>query len=285
MVKVHNSHDLSSAANVLEPLENNNGERMVPEVTSAETFWEHVYRYAFASHYVRGKKVLDIACGEGYGAAALLRAGASQVIGVDVSEMACAHANKKYGVDARQGSAEAIPLNEGSVEAIVSFETIEHVPNPYRFLDECKRVLAPGGILVISTPNKGIYRADNPANPHHCSEMTEEEFSSAIQARFQRMKLYTQHPRSAGWWSARTFASDLAPWTWFRPLHLIHRYLRLRMVGDALGDPTPKQRESVVDVILRVSQGPQGVFNPYSVRSQRRWAHEKPTYLIATAFR
>jgi ubiquinone/menaquinone biosynthesis C-methylase UbiE len=266
-------------------LDNNNGERMVPEATGAETFWEHVYRYAFALQYISGKSVLDIACGEGYGSAALLRAGASRVIGVDVSEMACAHARRKYGIDARQGSAEAIPLSDSSVDAIVSFETIEHVPNPYRFLDECARVLVPGGTIVISTPNKGIYRSDVPANPHHCSEMTEEEFSTAVRERFQGMKLYTQRPRSAGWWSVRTFASDLAPWTGFRPLHLIHRYLRLRLVSETLGEPTPKQRESVTDVILRISRSRHGVLNPYSVRPQHNWTRETPTYLIATAFR
>ena len=120
-------------------------ERMVPESSDRSTFWEHVYRYNFASSFVKGKRVLDIACGEGYGAAALQRAGATHVIGVDVSEDVCVHAHRKYGLDARLGSAEQIPLTDKSVEVIVSFETIEHVADPYRFLDECARVWAPGG--------------------------------------------------------------------------------------------------------------------------------------------
>src|ERR1019366_10458411 len=121
------------------------------------TFWEHVYRYAFACRFVRGKRVLDIACGEGYGAAALQKAGAAHVIGVDVSESICLHARSKYGLDARPGTAEQIPLADGSVDVIVSFETIENVPDTGRFLDECVRILVPGGRLIISTPNKGIY--------------------------------------------------------------------------------------------------------------------------------
>jgi 2-polyprenyl-3-methyl-5-hydroxy-6-metoxy-1,4-benzoquinol methylase len=87
-------------------LDDNAGERMVPEVSGGMTFWEHVHRYAFACRFVAGKRVLDIASGEGYGAAALQKAGAAHVIGVDVSESACFHARTKYGIDARPGSAE-----------------------------------------------------------------------------------------------------------------------------------------------------------------------------------
>ena len=266
-------------------LGDNNGERMVPEVTPSTTFWEHVYRYAFASKYVSGKRVLDIACGEGYGSAALARAGAKSVVGVDVSEAACLHAKSKYGLDARQGSAENIPIGDESVDVVVSFETIEHVPNPLRFLDECIRVLAPGGMIVISTPNKGIYFSELAPNPHHCSEMTEEEFSTALTQRFREIEFFTQRPRLAKWWSLRTLASDIAPWTRFRFLHLIHKYIQLRLVPDTLGEPTPKQREAVVDVIQRTSQGRKSVLNPFAIRRQSSASGEKPTYIIATALR
>jgi 2-polyprenyl-3-methyl-5-hydroxy-6-metoxy-1,4-benzoquinol methylase len=138
-------------------LDDNSGERMVPELSGGLTFWEHVYRYAFASDFVKGKNVLDIACGEGYGSAVLLRAAAKNVIGIDISESACLHTRQRYGIDARVGSAENIPLPNNSVDIIVSFETVEHVPNPGRFLDECARVLVASGILVISTPNKEVY--------------------------------------------------------------------------------------------------------------------------------
>ena len=180
------------------------GERMVPESSDLFTFWEHVYRYAFASRFVKGKRVLDIACGEGYGAAALQKAGAAHVIGVDVSESVCLHARRKYGLDARRGTAEQIPLPDGSVEVIVSFETIEHVPEPHRFLDECVRILAPGGRLIISTPDKEVYgKQRDVKNPFHCSEMTQEEFSSSLGSRFRDTRIYTQRPDSAAWWSAR----------------------------------------------------------------------------------
>jgi 2-polyprenyl-3-methyl-5-hydroxy-6-metoxy-1,4-benzoquinol methylase len=273
--------------NRIEPavLDDNSGERMVPEVSGGITFWEHVHRYAFACRYVEGKRVLDIACGEGYGAAALLKSGATQVIGVDISESACAHARAKYGVDARTGTAEQIPLPDSSADVVVSFETVEHVPRPDRFIDECVRVLAPGGVLIISTPNKGIYGVDGPANPHHCSEMTEEEFSEALRARFRAVKLYTQHPYSASWWSLRSLASEVTPWKRVRLFDRLYRSLQFRLANDAVREPTTEQRMLAVDVILRLRRRSQNLLNPCALRRQRSWTGEKPTYVIATAVR
>ena len=151
------------------------GERMVPGHTSPDTFWEHVYRYRFAMRHAVGKRVLDIACGEGYGAAALLHGGAASVIGLDNSTETCAHARRKYGIDARVGEAEAIPLDSASVDLVVSFETIEHLHRPAAFLAECARVLAPEGLLIVSSPNKDVYAKLDGPNPFHCSELTEEE--------------------------------------------------------------------------------------------------------------
>ena len=105
-------------------------ERMVPEEAHARIFWEHVARYRFAKEFVRGKRVLDIACGEGYGAAGLAKAGARSVVGIDVSADVCDHARRKYGLDARAGDAQAIPLPDRSIDLVVSFETIEHVDQP-----------------------------------------------------------------------------------------------------------------------------------------------------------
>src|SRR3990172_3135768 len=81
------------------------GERMIPECADPVTFWEHIYRYRFAARFVRHKRVLDVACGEGYGTVGLLKAGAESVIGVDISRDVCEHAWKKYGLDVRVGDA------------------------------------------------------------------------------------------------------------------------------------------------------------------------------------
>lgn len=260
------------------------GERMVPESADLSTFWEHVYRYAFACRFVKGKRVLDIACGEGYGAAALEKAGAARVSGVDVSEAACAHARGKYGIDARNGTAEQIPLGDGSVDVVVSFETIEHVPHPDRFLNECVRVLVPGGRLIISTPNKSIY-GQAVQNPYHCSEMTEEEFTGALRSRFHDCRLYTQRPSSAAWWSPRTFACEDTPWKRIRGFSRLRRVIQTMLAPETIHPPTRDQRESVLDIIVDVGREPRGLCNPFALRPQRKWNREEPTFLIATAIR
>lgn len=261
-------------------------ERMVPESADRSTFWEHVYRYAFASRFVAGKRVLDIACGEGYGATALQRAGAAQVIGVDVSELACLHARSKYGLDARPGTAEEIPLADHSVDVVVSFETIEHLSNPSRFLDECVRVLASDGRLVISTPDKEIYTDRLGArNRHHCSEMTEDEFISRVCARFQNAHFYTQYPHSAAWWSPRSLVCESSPWRHIYGFWRLREALRSRIFPEAVSDPTKEQRASVVDVILKVARSRHRLLNQYVVRPRREWHREKSLYIVATAVR
>jgi len=259
---------------------------MVPESSTGLTFWEHAYRYAFASGLVKRKRVLDIACGEGYGAAALQKAGAAQVIGVDISEAVCLHARDKYQIDARPGSAECMPLTDKSVDVIVSFETIEHVPNPGRFLDECVRVLEPGGTLIISTPNKGIYTYLGGApNPYHCSEMTEEEFTSILSSRFRDLRFYTQRPNSAAWWSARSFVSDNSLWRHLPGFCRLRQLAQAVFAPEEVSDPEDEQRESISNLILRLGQSPHQLLSPFALRRQRKWTREKPNYVVAIATR
>ena len=274
-----------SATNMpLPPLEDT-GERMMPETSGEDTFWEHVYRYAFACRFITGKRVLDIACGEGYGTAALQKAGAASVIGIDVSPETCEHARQKYGVDAHCGSAEKIPLPNSSIDVIVSFETIEHLRNPLLFLDECARILTPGGRLIISTPNKGLYRAEEDPNPFHLSEMTESEFASALRRRFHRIKLHSQHPRFAPRWSLRALAADVTPWQGNPRFERIRRSARFRFAPHLVYEFTNEQRLSVVDQILRAREKQRAFVNTHGVGPRRKWDGEKPAYIIATATR
>lgn len=265
----------------LAPLQDT-GERMVPEHSGSDTFWEHVHRYAFACGFVRGKRVLDIACGEGYGSAALKKAGATSVTGIDISKEVCIYAQAKYGIDARPGSAEEIPLADNSVDVVVSFETIEHLHNPARFLDESSRVLVPGGRLVISTPNKGVYtRSGESLNPYHCSEMTEPDFLAALRKRFRRVKMHSQHPRSAPSWSPRVFAADKTPWMGHALFERIRRSAHFRLAPHTVYELTDAQRLSAVDQILTVRQRP--FVNQHGVGGRLRWYPDEPMYLIATA--
>ena len=162
------------------------GERLTSEL-GGQTEIEHLHRYLLARNFCRGKDVLDIASGEGYGSA-LLSQVATSVVGVDVSAEAFEHAAVNYGSDRLrflQGDAHAIPLGDNSVEIVVSFETIEHFNGHDRFLSEIKRVLRPGGTLIVSTPDRDNYSpAELPANPFHVLEMTREEFAVLLHRHF-----------------------------------------------------------------------------------------------------
>jgi ubiquinone/menaquinone biosynthesis C-methylase UbiE len=247
------------------------GERMMPEHADGSTFWEHVERYRFAAPLVRGLRVLDIACGEGYGTAALAISGAAQVIGVDCSPEACVHARAKYHIDARVGSAEAIPLANASVDVIVSFETIEHVEHPELFLDECHRVLTDQGMLIISTPNLPVYHQRSPDNPFHCHEMTREEFESALGPGFQDILLRGQCVPQPRFLRRRVVRRLLTAW---------HHLVAPKM----LRAPSTDQRENVLDLITRKSTW-RDRYDPYRVQRMSPSSLDAACFLVATARR
>lgn len=263
------------------------GERMIPESSDKHTFLEHIYRYRFAKNFVRGRRVLDIACGEGYGSAALIRAGASSLVGVDISPEACNHARRKYGVDARVGDVTNIPLPDRSVDLVVSFETIEHVSNPAKFIDECARVLTRDGTLIISTPNRDTYRHISGNNPFHCSEMCEEEFVGLLRSRFNKVSLYSQHPRSVRWWSLRGFATEERwpdSWWWWKVkgFKRIKSIMSSRLCRHVNGEIPNKFRQDAVGTILDKDKIFSHIFNIYTIHPQSILHSENPVYMIAT---
>ena len=128
------------------------GERFTTSF-GGQTAIEHWHRYLLARELVRDRDVLDVACGEGYGSA-LLAQTARSVVGVDFSATAVAHARASYvqpNLRCLEGNALSIPLDAAAVDVVVSFETLEHFRDHDRFLQEVKRVLRPGGLLLIST--------------------------------------------------------------------------------------------------------------------------------------
>jgi ubiquinone/menaquinone biosynthesis C-methylase UbiE len=254
-------------------------ERMVPEQAHARTFWEHIARYRFAKDYVRGKRVLDVACGEGYGAAAMARAGASSVVGVDISAEVCEHARRKYGLDARPGDAQAIPLPDRSVDVVVSFETIEHVERPDAFLRECARVLVPEGTLIVSTPNRPVYTGEASSNPFHRIEFDEREFLDLLGARFRSVRLHSQFPRSAAWWSYRSLSAERSPWLRIRGFWRLSSMLCPAIRSEV----SPATRSRAVDLILGRDTLPSSLFNPYIVRERSERSLENPYIFIAVA--
>jgi SAM-dependent methyltransferase len=170
------------------------GERFVPGITG-NIFLEHMHRYVLTARIVAGKDVLDIASGEGFGSS-MLAVQARSVIGVDISEDVITHAQNKYSsprLNFRVGSATAIPLPDASVDVVVSFETIEHIIGHEEMLAEVKRVLRPGGVLVMSTPDKATY-SDAPGyvNPFHVRELYRDQFQALLSSQFAHVRMHGQ---------------------------------------------------------------------------------------------
>jgi len=173
----------------------NDGSRYLPWSGDALTGFEHLHRYLLARTVVAGRRVLDIACGEGYGAA-LLADSAARVVGVDIDRDAIRHAAGRYvrpNLYFFQADAQRFALAPASVDVVVSFETLEHFPDQAPFLAALKRVLVPGGVLLISTPNKGEYNREADPNPHHARELDRAEFVALLGRYFANVQVYGQN--------------------------------------------------------------------------------------------
>ncbi|MGH8122405.1 MAG: class I SAM-dependent methyltransferase [Rudaea sp.] len=171
------------------------GERFIPEC-EREIWYEHWHRYAFARAFAQGKRVLDAACGEGYGSA-LLAGDAREVLGVDIAEAAIAHASARYATLANlhfaQGDCTALAVPDASVDLVVSFETIEHVAAQEALIAGFARVLTADGTLIVSSPDKRVYSdVSGFRNEFHVRELYREELLALLGAHFPFVYLYGQ---------------------------------------------------------------------------------------------
>jgi ubiquinone/menaquinone biosynthesis C-methylase UbiE len=168
------------------------GERMVPGKIEVQLFRECEDRYNFAAPLVKNKSVVDVACGVGMGSQLLLDAGATSVIGVDYDSAALEYARGHFeGCTFVACDAQHLLLQDDSADVIVSFETIEHVPDPIKFLKECRRVLKPRGLFICSTPNHAVYRWWG-VNPFHNREFLPNEFLETVGSFFAEVEAYGQ---------------------------------------------------------------------------------------------
>lgn len=174
------------------------GERVVPGQVDADLWAEHLSRYAFASRWASGARVLDLGCGAGYGTAELA-AQARCAIGIDASREAASHARSAYplaNVRFVCASATALPFADASFELVTAFEVIEHVVDWRALLTEARRVLHPDGVFLVSTPNRQYYtesRGSTGPNPFHTHEFEYSEFQAALAEFFPHATVLVQN--------------------------------------------------------------------------------------------
>ncbi len=174
------------------------GERVIPGQVDIDLWNEHLARYHFARRLARNRRVLDLACGAGYGAAALTGS-AAHVTGVDVSPDAIEYARENYtfeNLTFLQGDARHVDLPDGSFDLITAFELIEHLDDWRALLSEARRLLAHAGQFIVSTPNRLYYaesRKQAGPNPFHAHEFTYTEFEAALREYFPHVALFVQN--------------------------------------------------------------------------------------------
>ena len=176
------------------------GERFVPWAKEAAVAYEHLHRYLWASNFIEDKRVLDLASGEGYGVEILARR-ASFVCGVEVDDESIRHAVERYrqpNLEFIKGCLTAVPISEPhSFDVITCFEALEHIEQHDETMREVKRLLKPGGLFIVSVPNKEIYSVDGGPNPFHVNELVFEEFDALLTRYFPAVTHFGQRVHSA----------------------------------------------------------------------------------------
>src|SRR5689334_16359840 len=155
-----------------------------------------MHRYLWAAQLVDGRRVLDLASGEGFGAAILAERAVS-VTGIDIDPRTVDHSQLNYGggsIEFRQGDAQDLSVfPDASFDAVVAFEMIEHVEDQPSVVREVARVLAPGGLLIASTPDRRPYtEATGVHNPFHVRELDQDQFRHLLGEAFAHVATWGQ---------------------------------------------------------------------------------------------
>ena len=169
------------------------GERTLPDVPE-ENYWyrRHLVVYEWIAARTLGKRVVDMACGEGYGSEVLAR-GAASVVGVDANPEAHEHARLRYARQNLRFERDLVETFREECDAVVFLQTIEHVQNPGEILEHFKSMLAPGGVAYVSTPNLLTLAppgAEKSENPWHVKEYRAHEFRALCEAHFGQVELW-----------------------------------------------------------------------------------------------
>jgi 2-polyprenyl-3-methyl-5-hydroxy-6-metoxy-1,4-benzoquinol methylase len=171
------------------------GERTLPDVPE-ENYWyqRHLIVYEWICDRVGGLKVIDMACGEGYGSS-VLAAQAAEVVGVDANPEAHEHARLRYSSPTVRFARDLVETFAEPADAVVFLQTIEHVQNPDEILERFKALTADSAApaVYVSTPNVLTLApegAEKSGNPWHVKEYRPEEFHALCAAHFSSVEVY-----------------------------------------------------------------------------------------------
>lgn len=158
---------------------------------------QDITRYKFVLKYIENKKVLDIACGTGWGSVMMVKEGkAAEVWGIDIDKKTIDKNIATYknysNLFFQQGSAYNLNFDENSFDVSVSIETLEHLNDPKSFLSELKRVTKPNGLIIISTPLNNSDSRFHPSNPFHYREYNEKELNELFNQYFSLYEFFYQ---------------------------------------------------------------------------------------------
>jgi 2-polyprenyl-3-methyl-5-hydroxy-6-metoxy-1,4-benzoquinol methylase len=214
-------------------------ERIVPDATSPGILALHLKRYELAASYAAGMRVLDAACGVGYGSAYLAEV-AAEVVGVDIDAESVAYAGDRYAAPNlrfEQMDVTALSFDDDTFDVVVSFETIEHVADARSAIHEAARVLRPGGTYLVSTPRVDVTTTE-PQNPFHMTEYSPSDFEALLRTVFTNVDLYGQRRRETRRHRA------------LRRLDVLGLRKRMRMPSAAITGSRPTTDLTLDDVVI-----------------------------------
>ena len=171
------------------------GARTFPGVPE-ENYWfrRHQAAYELAARALGAagtRRVLDVGCGEGYGPATIP---SQQAHAVELDEAAARHAARSYPrTRVVRADACALPYRAGSFDAVLAMQVLEHLFCADGFLRRVKEILRPGGVLLLSTPNRETFSSDGEPNPFHVYEYTAEELEALLRVHFGRVRISGLH--------------------------------------------------------------------------------------------
>jgi ubiquinone/menaquinone biosynthesis C-methylase UbiE len=258
------------------------GERMIEDayVRSLDAYViyiMHTASYAFAQKFCVGKVVLDLGCGSGYGAARIGKI-AARVEGVDVDEEAVAFAQERYSSENVSFSSievgKALPFPDASFDTVLSFQVIEHVQDDDGYLMEAHRVLKPGGVLVVVTPDRQnrLLPTQRPWNRWHVREYSGVQLERKVARRFD---VEASLKMGAAWevagvelrryrktkWLTLPFTLPILPDVVRRKaLDILHR-LRAKPGKVGAGEKMPVTRFEFDDTAMLVEKNPPNSLN------------------------